>query len=118
MTANDIKKMEKSELVYNMILSTMTYYKMSFGKITLHRKKNTKGRYIADFVFYLYDTADNTHVYKYRLYDDDYLWLCVALANDFPEVELVDLTDEKDKVVKNVWYRMDKKSVWKWFNNV
>lgn len=102
MTAKDIKKMEKSELVYNIILSTMTYYRMNFGKVTLHRKKNSKGRYIADFIFYLYDTADNTHVYKYRLYDDEYLWLCVALANDFPEVELVDLTDEKDKVVKNV----------------
>ena len=102
MTLQEMQKMDRWEVIYCLLLSNMTLYKMTLDKISLMRRKNVKGRYLSDFVFYLHDNSDNTHVYKYRVFDDEYLWLCTALSNDFPDIELIDLTDEQYKVVKDV----------------
>lgn len=97
MTLNDAKKMDRCEIVYMLILSKLFCYRMSIEKVTLHRKKNAKGRLVSDFVFYLADANDNIHIEKCRVYDEEYLWLSVSLGNDFPDVEFIDITKESEK---------------------
>lgn len=101
MTYKEVNQLDRCELVYNVLLCKSVYYRWTIQKLTLHRKHNCKGRLIADFIFYLYDKDDNVHVEKYRVYDDEYIWLCTAITNDFPDLDFLDITDESEKP-KNV----------------
>lgn len=97
----EAKKMERNEVAYNLLLCKMIIYKEQLEKVTLYRRHNKNGRLLADVVCYLTDNSGNTHVEKFRLYDDEYLWILTAFEQDFPEVDFEDLTADKDKLVKD-----------------
>lgn len=97
----EVAKMERQELAYTMLICKMTLYKESLEKVALIRKKNTKGRYFSLITCYLTDVSGNIHAEKFRLYDEEYLWFLCAIQEDFEDVEVIDLTAEEDKVVKD-----------------
>jgi len=98
MTFTELKKTDRCEVAYLSMLCNLVRFKQRIDKITLYRKRNEKGRYVANITCYLCDIYNNIHPFYVRLFDEEYLWFLCAVADDFPEVELEDLTAEKDKV--------------------
>lgn len=96
----EIEKMDRCDVAYLYAISSMRLYRRTIEKMTLYRKPNNKGRYIANISIYFSDPANNTHTQYFKLYDDEYIWFLNAIAQDFPEVHLEDLTPENYKLVK------------------
>ncbi len=97
----DIEKMTAPERAYTLLLLKMATYREQIEKVTLHRKKNNRGRLVSSIMCDLVDCERNTYVERFRLMDDDYLWFMCALQEDFPNVAFEDYTAEKDKVTAN-----------------
>lgn len=100
MTFAELKQADRVEVSYMYLLCNLSLYKQRLEKITLYRKKNDKGRLVSSVTCYLLDNSNNIHTLYFRLYDEDYLWFCSAVAEDFPKTTLEDLTAEEDKLVK------------------
>lgn len=100
MTYAELKKEERCEVAYLYMLCNLHLYKQKLEKITLYRKRNDKGRYVASITCYLADSNNNLHTLYFRLYDEQYLWFMCAVAEDFPEIAFEDLTPEEFKLVK------------------
>lgn len=97
MKLQEVTKQGREELVYNLLLYKLVLFNEKMEKVTLYRKHNNKGRLISQVVCYLTDTAGNVHIEKYKLYDDEYLFLLCAIQQDFPNVDFEDLTADVDK---------------------
>jgi hypothetical protein len=95
MRYTEVAKMERQEKAYNLLLFKLTTYNEQLDKVTLYRKKNSRGRLVSSIVCYLVDNADNVRIERFKLYDDEYLWFACALQQDFPEVPFDDLTNDK-----------------------
>ena len=100
MDYKELEKMDRYNAAYLYTISRMRLYRRTIEKITLYRKPNSKGRYVSSISIYFSDPAENTHTQYFKLYDDEYIWLLNAIAHDFPEVQIEDLTEERYKVVK------------------
>ena len=100
MTIAELQKEERCEVAYIYMMCNLCLYKQKLEKITLYRKRNDKGQYVASITCYLSDSNNNLHTLYFRLYDEQYLWFCTAVAEDFPKIEFEDLTPEEFKLVK------------------
>lgn len=97
----DIKYLPYPNVCYGHFCYSLRRYKQTIEKVVLYRKHNIHGRLISQITIYTHDKNKTLIPHDFRLYDDDYVWFLNELAEDFPEVPLEDLSNEKDKLVKS-----------------
>lgn len=98
MTRQDYELMDKPDLAYHLLLCKLAFFKSELCKITLCRRKTSRGRYIADIVCLVKDRRGMQHMDYFRMHDEEYLWFFGNIQNDFPDVEFEDLTEERYKL--------------------
>lgn len=100
MTYADLNNQDRSEVAFIYLMCNLNLYKQRIEKITLYRRRNDRGRYVASVTCYLIDFNNNLHTLHFRLYDEQYLFFLCAVQNEFSEVAFEDLTPEEFKLVK------------------
>ena len=93
-TYKESENMELSEIAYLYLISNLRLFNQHLEKMTLYRNKNRSGQIVSSITCYLAGKGKNFHTLYFRLYDDDYLWFLNSIAHDFPNVNLIDLSEE------------------------
>ena len=90
----EVKKMNRSQIAYTLLLCRIIHQQFTIESATLNRFRNLHGNLVTDISFSLIKKNGYSYLERIRLYDDDYIWFLSALALDFPELQLTDKTKE------------------------
>lgn len=97
----EIDRLNHTEACYLYLLAKIKLYRLTLDKITLYRTHNKDNRLVSTIICYMRDKKDGVKIETFYLYDSDYMWFINEFPEDFPDIDIVDLTDEMEKI-KNV----------------
>ena len=92
----DFDKLDRWEIAHLYVTSCMKMYHQTLSRVTITRSRNKKGRALTGVCCYLLDTRNNTHSLFFRLFDDEYIWFLNRLSREYPDVDVMDLSQESE----------------------
>lgn len=87
--------LEPSDIAFNEICQLVTENNWILEECILENIKNRKHQLITTFTIYFLDKKNQSIKKKYKMIDDQYLWLASHLSREFPDAIVIDARTHK-----------------------